>query len=159
MNKLIFILFAFAFITTLSACKKFLDKKQNTSLVTTQTVADLQALLDNGTIVPMVNQIRFSVGFTQDEIVAFCQKNNILIEAYSPLGTGSVFSDPKLEVMAKAYDVSIAQLCIQYCLEKNALPLPKMRSKDRMIQNATLDFSIKPEDMKVLDAFEEIQRL
>ncbi|HMR82714.1 MAG TPA: RagB/SusD family nutrient uptake outer membrane protein, partial [Niabella sp.] len=42
-----FILFAFAFITTLSACKKFLDKKQNTSLVTPQTVADLQALLDD----------------------------------------------------------------------------------------------------------------
>ena len=61
--------------------------------------------------------------------------------------------------MAKAYDVSIAQLCIQYCLEKNTLPLPKTRSKDRMIQNAALDFNIKAEDMKVLDAFEEIQRL
>lgn len=123
------------------------------------SVKDLQALLDHGTIVPMVNQIRFSVGFTQDEIVNFCNEHNILIEAYSPLGTGSVFSDSNLEAMAKKYDVSIAQLCIQYCLEKGTLPLPKTRSKDRMIQNATLDFRIKEDDMLVLDAFEEIQRL
>jgi diketogulonate reductase-like aldo/keto reductase len=123
------------------------------------SIDDLNALIDHGTIVPMVNQIRFSVGFTQDKLVDFCNQHKILIEAYSPLGTGSVFGNPKLEAMAKAYDVSIAQLCIQYCLEKGTLPLPKTRSKDRMVQNATLDFNIKAEDMKVLDAFEEIQRL
>lgn len=123
------------------------------------SVSDIQALMDNGPIVPMVNQIRFSVGFTQDEIVAFCKKHDILIEAYSPLGTGSVFSDPKLEAMAKTYDVSIAQLCIQYCIQKGTLPLPKTLRKERMIQNATLDFTIKAEDIARLDAFAEIQRL
>ena len=61
--------------------------------------------------------------------------------------------------MAKTYDVSIAQLCIQYCLQKGTLPLPKTRNKARMIQNATLDFNIDAEDMKALDAFEEIPRL
>jgi diketogulonate reductase-like aldo/keto reductase len=119
---------------------------------------DLQAILDACDIVPMVNQIRFSVGFTQDETVAFCQKHNILIEAYSPLGTGSVFSDEKLKDIADRNSVSIAQLCLRYCLDKGTLPLPKTRSRDRMAENAKLDFILTQEDIALLDTFEEIDR-
>ena len=106
----------------------------------------------------MVNQIRFSVGYTQDEIVDFCHKNHILVEAYSPLGTGSVFGNQELESIALNYNVSVAQLCLRYCLNKNVLPLPKTRSAERMIQNSQLDFEISSKDMEILDTFKEIKR-
>ena len=121
-------------------------------------VNDLQAIINNCEIVPMVNQIRFSVGYTQDEIVDFCHKNHILVEAYSPLGTGSVFGNQELESIALNYNVSVAQLCLRYCLNKNVLPLPKTRSAERMIQNSQLDFEISSKDMEILEAFKEIKR-
>lgn len=121
--------------------------------------SDLQAIIDACEIVPMVNQIRFSVGFTQNETVEFCQKHNILIEAYSPLGTGAVFGDEKLKDIADRNNVSVAQLCLRYCLDKGTLPLPKTRSKDRMVENANLDFILAQEDIAYLDTFEEIERV
>ena len=121
-------------------------------------ISDLQAIIESCDIVPMVKQIRFSVGYTQDELVQFCRKNNILIEAYSPLGTGSVFAETRLVEMASKYQVSVAQLCLRYCLDKNVLPLPKTRSKTRMIENAQLDFVVSQEDIEILDTFEEIKR-
>lgn len=121
-------------------------------------IHDLQAIIDNCEIVPMINQIRFSVGYTQNEIVEFCRSHNILVEAYSPLGTGSVFGNQELESIASRHNVSVAQLCIKYCLDKNVLPLPKTRNAERMIQNSMLDFEISLSDMKLLDSFEEIKR-
>ena len=122
-------------------------------------VDDLKAIISACEIVSMVNQIRFSVGFTQDEIVQFCQSNNILIEAYSPLGTGSVFQNEELKAIALRNNVSVAQLCIKYCLEKGTLPLPKTRSKDRMVENASLDFVLSAKDSIILDGIKEIERL
>lgn len=122
-------------------------------------VSDLQAIMNECEIVPMINQIRFSVGYRQDEIVQFCQKNNILIEAYSPLGTGSVFGNSELEKIAIQYNVSVAQLCLKYCLDKGTLPLPKTRNKERMIENSHLDFKLSSKDIDLLDKFEEIKRL
>lgn len=107
----------------------------------------------------MINQIRFSVGYTQDEIVDFCSKHNILVEAYSPLGTGSVFQDETLIDMASKYHVSVAQLCLRYCLDKGTLPLPKSKNRERMIENAKLDFLISDEDQKILDEMDEIKRM
>lgn len=123
------------------------------------SVHDLQNILDNCEIVPMINQIRFSVGYTQDEIVDFCSKHNILVEAYSPLGTGSVFQDETLIDIASKYHVSVAQLCLRYCLDKGTLPLPKSKNRERMIENAKLDFLISDEDQKILDEMDEIKRM
>lgn len=121
-------------------------------------ISDIQAIMEHCEIIPMVNQIRFSVGYTQDELVEFCKKHNILIEAYSPLGTGSVFTEERLVEIARKYHVSVAQLCLRYCINKQVLPLPKTRNKERMIENAQIDFEISKDDMSILDSFEEIQR-
>jgi len=135
------------------------DGKIRSIGVSNFNVDDLKAIINACEIVPMVNQIRFSVGFTQDEIVKFCQSNKILIEAYSPLGTGSVFQNEELKAIALRNNVSVAQLCIKYCLEKGTLPLPKTRSKERMVENASLDFELSINDIKILDGIKEIERL
>lgn len=112
---------------------------------------DIQAILDNCEIVPMVNQIRYFIGHTQKETVEFCNKHNILVEAYSPLATGKVFNDQKIKEVADQLGVSVAQLCIRYCIEKGTLPLPKTTHKGRMEENALLEFIIPKEALEILD--------
>ncbi|ALS77368.1 2,5-diketo-D-gluconic acid reductase [Planococcus kocurii] len=119
--------------------------------------SDIQALMDACEIVPMANQIPFYVGRVQKSLLAFCAKHNMVVEAYSPLATGQILDSPKLKKMATKYDVTPAQLCIRYCLEKNTLPLPKSTNEERILENSQLDFTISPEDVQILDAFEDIR--
>jgi diketogulonate reductase-like aldo/keto reductase len=115
-------------------------------------VADLQNIMTHCEIVPMVNQISYFVGHVQEEVVAFCHANNILVEAYSPLAIGHLLTNDTLIAMAKRYNVSPAQVAIRYCLEKNTLPLPKSVNDARILENTKLDFMLHPSDMAILDA-------
>ena len=61
-------------------------------------------------ILPMVNQLRLCPGVTQPEVVAYCKKNNILVEAYSPFGTGAIFKVPQMQQLAQKYGRSVGQI-------------------------------------------------
>lgn len=100
---------------------------------------------------PMVNQIRFHIGDRQEAVVSFCEKKDILITAYSPLATGRIISDKAIVTMAERYQVTPAQLCIRYCLQKNMVVIPKSTKEERIVSNAQVEFEIKAEDMKALD--------
>lgn len=100
---------------------------------------------------PMVNQIRFHIGDRQEEVVDYCNKQGILITAYSPLATGRILNDKAIVEMAAKYKVTAAQLCIRYCIQKDMVVIPKSTKRDRIISNAEVDFAIDAEDMKILD--------
>lgn len=119
-------------------------------------VKDIKALIDATGFVPAVNQIRFFIGNTQNEIYDYCRANNILVEAYSPLATGALVDRAELASMAEKYGVSIPRLCIRYCVEKGTLPLPKSVNKERIEQNLLVDFNISSEDMDYLDSLYHI---
>jgi diketogulonate reductase-like aldo/keto reductase len=113
-------------------------------------VSDLQNILDHSEITPHVNQIQLFIGRDQSETEDFCKKHKILVEAYSPLGTGSILNKPEVIHMAKKYNVTPAQICIRYCLEKHTLPLPKSTHESRIVENSHVDFSISIDDMNLL---------
>lgn len=115
-------------------------------------VDDLKNILNHNTIVPHVNQIGYFIGLDQSKTIDFCRKENIFIEAYSPLGIGFLLENEIVQEVAKSYQKSPAQICIRYLLEKGVLPLPKSVHKHRMIENAEVDFSLSQEDIKILDA-------
>lgn len=115
------------------------------------SVNDLKNILENSDTKPAVNQIRWFVGNTQDEVTAFCRENDILVEAYSPLATGRILEDPEILSIAKKYDRTLPQICLRYCLQKDILPLPKSTHAEYIEQNADLDFEINDEDMAFLD--------
>ncbi len=119
-------------------------------------VKDIKALIDATGFVPAVNQIRFFIGNTQNEIYDYCRANNILVEAYSPLATGALVDRAELASIAEKYGVSIPRLCIRYCVEKGTLPLPKSVNKERIEQNLLVDFNISSEDMDYLDSLYHI---
>lgn len=124
------------------------------------SVKDINTILDNCEIVPMVNQIRLYIGHMQEELTEFCRGHNILVEAYSPLATGRILNSKEILEIAKKYKVSVAQVCMRYLLQKELLPLPKSTHANRIAENAEVEFTIQEEDMKTLDSIhEEVRHL
>ena len=112
----------------------------------------LKPLMENAEIMPMVNQIEYHPGQMQADIIKFCKSNNILVEAWSPLGTGRMLNNLDLKKIAKKYNKSVAQICIRWCLQNNTLPLPKSVTPERIIENANVfDFSIAQDDMHLIN--------
>ena len=111
----------------------------------------IDALNKTARIKPQVNQIRLCPGDTQDETVNYCREHNILIEAYSPLGTGRIFDVPEMQELAKKYDRTIAQICIRWSLQRGYLPLPKSVTPSRIEENLRVfDFSLSDEDVQLI---------
>lgn len=121
--------------------------------------ADIQNIIDNAEIAPMVNQVRVHIGHTPKEVIDYCQSRSILIEAFSPNATGKLRTNPVVVEIADKYGVSIPQLGIRYDLQLGTLPLPKTTHREYMIQNADVDFVISDEDMARLREVEEISSL
>ncbi len=108
-------------------------------------------LMKTATIAPMVNQIRLCPGDTQAEVVAYCKTHNILLEAYSPLGTGLIFRVPEMQALAEKYGKTIAQICIRWSLQMGFLPLPKSVTKERIRENAAVfDFELSAQDVQAI---------
>ena len=112
--------------------------------------ADLDNLIDHGSVRPMVNQILAHISNTPFDLIEYSRSQGMLVEAYSPIAHGAVLDDQNLVEMAGKYGVGVAQLCIRYCLQLGLLPLPKTVNPQHMRSNAAVDFSISDEDMEVL---------
>jgi diketogulonate reductase-like aldo/keto reductase len=113
----------------------------------------IDALLKTTKVVPQVNQIRLCPGDTQDETASYSRKHKMLLEAYSPLGVGTIFKVPELQEMAKKYGKTVAQICIRWSLQMEFLPLPKSVTPARIKENTgVFDFELAAEDMKKIAA-------
>lgn len=120
-------------------------------------VGDIESLLETAEIKPMVNQILCHISNTPLELVEYCQKNGIAVEAYSPIAHGEILHQPEIQAMAEKYGVSVPQLCIRYTLQLGTISLPKTGNPEHMKTNAEVDFEISAEDMKVLKNIKHIE--
>lgn len=111
---------------------------------------DLDNLLDNATIKPMINQVLAHVGNTPFELIDYAKSKGMLVEAYSPIAHGKILDNAEIGAMAEKYGVSIPQLCIRYILQQDLLALPKTANPEHMKTNADVDFEISAEDMEKL---------
>lgn len=117
---------------------------------------DLENLLSDCRVKPMVNQILLHISNTDLELVNFCKEQDIQVEAYSPIAHGEALKNPAIAEMAKKYGVSAAQLCIRYVIQLGTVALPKTANPDHMANNAGVDFVISNEDMDALKHMEHI---
>lgn len=115
----------------------------------------IEELMKTAEIAPMVNQIRLCPGCTQRELTEYCRERNILLEAYSPLGTGKIFEVPEMQKLSKKYNRSIAQICIRWSLQNGWLPLPKSVTEQRIAENAEVfDFELSDQDMQLINSLD-----
>lgn len=118
---------------------------------------DIESLVKTAKIKPMVNQILLHISNTPMELVEYCQKNDILVEAYSPIAHGVILNQPEIKKMADKYGVTVPQLCIRYTIQLGTVSLPKTANPKHMETNADVDFEISTEDMETLKKFKKIE--
>lgn len=115
----------------------------------------LEAIAADAEIPVMDNQIEFHPGFMQKDCVEYCNAKDILVEAWSPLGTGRMLTNETLKAIAAKYGKSVAQLCIRWAMQHGVLPLPKSVTPERIRENLDVfGFEISDADMQTIDRME-----
>lgn len=113
----------------------------------------LKPIMEGANIKPMVNQIEIHPGLAQVQSVRYGQENGIVMQAWSPLGTGRMVKNEQLIAMAARYGKTSAQLCLRWLLQRGIVPLPKSWNPERMAQNLDVfGFDLTDEDMAEIEA-------
>ncbi|MGB5319440.1 aldo/keto reductase [Eudoraea sp.] len=116
-------------------------------------------LMEESSIVPMVNQMEFHPFLAQQSLLDFCVKNQIQYEAWSPMMQGNIFTIGEFKELAKKYKKSIAQIVLRWDLQKGVITIPKSSKKERIISNADIfDFELDQEDVAKLDSLDKSKR-
>ncbi|XP_055979970.1 aldo-keto reductase family 1 member D1 [Sorex fumeus] len=116
---------------------------------------------------PVSNQVECHPYFTQSKLLKFCQQHDIVIVAYSPLGTCrdprwvNVSSPPLLEdallvSLGKKYNKTVAQIILRFNIQRGVVVIPKSFNPERIKENFQIfDFSLSEEDMKRIEALDK----
>lgn len=110
------------------------------------------------TIPPCVNQVECHPFYPQQELRAYCQQHNILLQAYSSLGQGKtdLLAHPVVKAIATKRKMTPAQVLLRWALQQGIPVLPKTISPARMEENlAALHLQLEAEDMQALDALDD----
>jgi len=124
--------------------------------VSNWTVALLHDMLSYATIKPAVNQVELHPYLQQSDLIAYCKKHEIVVQAYSPLGTGdskkehepTLLEDNTIKGIARKHNKTPAQICIRWGTQRGTCVNPKSVSQERLFENLnTFDFTLDETDM------------
>jgi 2,5-diketo-D-gluconate reductase A len=119
----------------------------------------LRRIHTEGEITPAVDQIEVNPYLTQEEVRDFCGEHQIAVEAWSPLGRGSVLADPTIDDIARRYDKTPAQVVLRWHIESGSIIFPKSVSAARIRENADIfDFELATDDVEAISALNRNQR-
>jgi diketogulonate reductase-like aldo/keto reductase len=119
------------------------------------SAAQLEQLFSVATTPPVVDQVQFSPFEARRRLLEMCAAHNIVLEAYSPLGTGRHLGDATVHKVADAVGRTPAQVLLRWCIQRGTLVLVKSTHRERLAENATIfDFELSEEHMSTLDALD-----
>lgn len=125
----------------------------------------LERLLANCKIPPVANQVECHPYLLQKKLSSFCKEKNIVITAYSPLGSPSrpwvqpgdpiLLDEPKIKALAEKYKRDAGQILIRYQIQRGHSVIPKSVTKSRISSNFNVfDFELTDGDIKEIESFE-----
>lgn len=117
-------------------------------------VTELEQLVKNAHIVPMLHQIEYHPGMTQEkqQVIAYSMQKGMLLQAASPLMNGRLLSRPELLEMAARYQKSCAQIILRWILDKHIAVLPKSVDPQKLWENLNIfDYTLSEEDSRTID--------
>src|SRR5215213_334305 len=119
------------------------------------SIGELDELLAVADAPPVVNQVQFSPFEYRRGLLGGCEQRGVVIEAYSPLGTGRHLGDNRVRQIADRLGRAPAQVLIRWCLQRDLVVLPKSTHRERIEHNARVfDFTLSDDDMAALDALD-----
>ncbi|EJD43488.1 Aldo/keto reductase [Auricularia subglabra TFB-10046 SS5] len=121
-------------------------------------VHHLEEIKAEGLETPSVNQIELHPWCQQKPIVEYCNKNGIVIEAYTPLAQAKpgYLTNPVVLGVAAKYKKDAAQVLIRWSLQTGHVVLPKSATESRIYSNADVyDFTLDEDDMAKLNALDQ----
>jgi diketogulonate reductase-like aldo/keto reductase len=119
------------------------------------SIAELDELLAVADTPPVVNQVQFSPFEYRRALLRGCERRGVVIEAYSPLGTGRHLGDDRVREIADRLGRTPAQVLVRWCLERDLVVLAKSTHRERIEQNAQVfDFALSDDDIAALDALD-----
>lgn len=140
--------------------KLYKDGKIRAIGVSNFQVHHLEELLKDAEMKPMINQVEFHPRLTQKELMAYCKKQGIQMEAWSPLMQGQLLDHPVLADIAQAYNKSVAQIILRWDLQHGVITIPKSTKEHRIQENASVfDFELTQDDTNRIDALNENLRV
>jgi 2,5-diketo-D-gluconate reductase A len=115
-------------------------------------VSDLGELLATAHVPPAVNQVQFSPYEYRRALLDACARNGVVLEAYSPLGTGRHLASGTVTRIAQRLGRTPAQVLIRWCIQREIPVIPKSTHRERIAENGQVfDFDLADEDVARLD--------
>lgn len=119
------------------------------------SAAQLEEVASIATIPPVVNQVQFSPFEMRARLLEACKARDVVLEAYSPLGTGRHLRDVKVRSVAKTVGCTPAQVLLRWSLQRGAVVIPKSTHRKRIAGNAAIfDIELSEDHMAALDALD-----
>ena len=119
------------------------------------SVAELEELRSVADTPPAVDQVQFSPFEYRRKLLEACEEQQVVIEAYSPLGTGRHLGEEAVAEIAGRLGRTPAQVLVRWCLQRDLVVLPKSTHRERIQENAQVfDFALSDKDMAALDALD-----
>jgi diketogulonate reductase-like aldo/keto reductase len=119
------------------------------------SASEIGAVLEVADVPPVVNQVQFSPFEFRRALLRECERRGIVLEAYSPLGTGRHLGDRQVAAIAERLGRTPAQVLIRWAVQRGLIVLPKSTHQERIEQNAQVfDFELSAEDVAALDGLD-----
>jgi 2,5-diketo-D-gluconate reductase A len=112
------------------------------------TRAQLERIIDETGVIPVVDQIETHPHFQQPDMLAYFADRGIHHQAYSPLGSGQVLDDPVIAKIARTVGKSPAQVILRWHIQRGSIVIPKSTHAERIDENFDVfDFTLDDADM------------
>ena len=120
------------------------------------SVEELDAVSRVAAVSPVANQVQFSPFEYRRELFEACEGHGVVLEAYSPLGTGRHLGDATVTRIAERLERTPAQVLLRWCIQREIPVIPKSTHRERIEENSQIfDFTLTEEDMAALDALDK----
>ena len=115
-----------------------------------------ELLKTRANIKPMINQIEIHPYLVQKELIEYLNKEQIAIEAWSPLARGRVVEEPLLIDIGQKYQKSSSQVTLRWHVQKDLIVIPKSVNPLRIAENMQIfDFELTETEMRQIDSLNE----